>query len=155
MRSAPPATEVALVATLAVTAGAVGAFTAGFATPQQYLNLFTLLFALRVLGQLVVLVCAPRWLPPMGDWNFVPYGVLLPIQLALLGVMTELLRAPPHPRALLVVAAFLYWGAMLVRYVVRIARVEDKRWFRGAIPIVFHCVLASFLCVLGAAPGNP
>jgi hypothetical protein len=26
---------------------------------------------------------------------------------------------------------------------------RDARWFGGAIPIVFHCVLASFILVVG------
>jgi hypothetical protein len=39
---------------------------------------------------------------------------------------------------------------MAVRYVVRMGRQPDQRWFGGTIPIVFHWVLASFLFVLGS-----
>jgi hypothetical protein len=51
---------------------------------------------------------------------------------------------------LLVAAAFAYWGAMAVRYVLRMRR-PSERWFGGAIPIFFHCVLAGFVFVLGVA----
>ena len=43
----------------------------------------------------------------------------------------------------------VYAGAMLVRYVVRMRRRRDQRWFGGTIPIVFHWVLAAFLLVYG------
>jgi hypothetical protein len=39
---------------------------------------------------------------------------------------------------------------MVVRYVVRMARRPGQRWFGGAIPIVFHIVLSSWLFVFGS-----
>jgi uncharacterized protein len=39
---------------------------------------------------------------------------------------------------------------MAVRYAVRMARRPGERWFGGAIPIVFHCVLAAWLFVFGS-----
>jgi hypothetical protein len=30
------------------------------------------------------------------------------------------------------------------------ARRPEQRWFGGTVPIVFHCVLAAFLFVLGS-----
>jgi len=46
--------------------------------------------------------------------------------------------------------AYVYAAAMLVRYLVRMMRRPEQRWFGGAIPIVFHLVLASYLYVLGS-----
>ena len=39
---------------------------------------------------------------------------------------------------------------MAARYVVRMARRSEQRWFGGTIPIVFHFVLAAYLTVFGA-----
>jgi hypothetical protein len=120
-----------------------------------YLALFTALFALRVVGQVGVAAFAPGWLPPMAEWNFVPYRLLLPAQVLILALMVALVAglAEPGPgwaRAL-VVSAFVYWSAMGVRYAIRMARMPEERWLGGAIPIVFHCVLAAFLFVLGVS----
>ena len=50
----------------------------------------------------------------------------------------------------LVVFSALYAGAMVIRYVVRMARRPDARWFGGTIPIVFHLVLATYVYALGS-----
>jgi hypothetical protein len=34
---------------------------------------------------------------------------------------------------------------MVVRYVARMARRPDQRWFGGTIPIFFHSVIAAFV----------
>jgi uncharacterized protein len=166
--SSPAATNILLVATLVVTIAAVAEFlrrTEGggevFAkTAGAFLALFTVLFATRVAGQLVVRHVAPRWLPPMDRWNLMPYRLLLPIQLVLLAVMSwislslladEGFLAEPH-RGLGLFAvgiSFLYAGSMVVRYAVRMRRRPGERWFGGAIPIVFHIVLAAFVFTYG------
>ena len=85
MSTTPRPTAIALLATLALTAGALATFLARApVSPAAYLMLFPGLFAVRVAGQLWVAAFAPAWLPPMADWNFVPYRVLLPVQLLLL-----------------------------------------------------------------------
>jgi hypothetical protein len=94
----------------------------------------------------------------MEDWNFVPYRILLPVQLALLGLMCALCVAVARgwemrPAEVLVAAALLYWMAMVVRYALRMRR-PAERWFGGTIPIVFHCVLAGYLFVLGLSVGT-
>jgi ABC-type multidrug transport system permease subunit len=38
---------------------------------------------------------------------------------------------------------------MLVRYAVSMALQPEWRWFGHTIPIVFHCVLATFLMTYG------
>jgi uncharacterized protein len=128
-----------------------------------FLLVFTLLFAVRVAGQLAVVLRAPRWLPPMesGQWNLMPYRLLLPIQLVFLVVMGWLVASflaesgpptEPEPAFGWVVIGFsvVYATAMVVRYVVRMRRRPGERWFGGAIPIVFHWVLAGFLFVFGS-----
>lgn len=163
----PPATNIALVAVLLVTVAAVADYLrragAHDVDPQvagAYLTLFTALFAVRVAGQLVVLLAAPGWLPPMDRWNLMPYRLLLPIQLTFLAVMTwicvglladEGIVADPHRGFGLfaVGLSFVYAGSMAVRYVVRMRRRPGERWFGGAIPIVFHVVLAAFVFTYG------
>jgi hypothetical protein len=127
-------------------------------TAARYLLLFTLLFLLRVVGQIVVALRAPRWLPPMEQWNLLPYRLLLPIQLGFLAVMASIVYAVAIDAApssastfgrFLIGLSVVYAGAMAVRYVVRMRRRPDQRWFGGAIPIVFHLVLAAFLLAWG------
>jgi hypothetical protein len=164
-RSAPAPTIAALLATLVVVVAALALHAFGNeADPRRagvFLGLFTALFAVRVAGQTAVLAVAPRWLPPMQQWNLLPYAILLPLQLVMLAGMVavtadlargaELLPAGgPAIGYALVGAAGCYWGAMAVRYGVRMARRPGERWFGGAIPIVFHCVLAAWLFVLGS-----
>ena len=55
-----------------------------------FLAFFGLLFLVRVVGQILVALRAPAWLPPMDEWNLSPYHLLLPAQLAILGVMAWL-----------------------------------------------------------------
>jgi hypothetical protein len=47
--------------------------------------------------------------------------------------------------------ALVYSAVMALRYCIRMARRPSARWLGGTIPIVFHCVLAAFLFVLGAS----
>ena len=164
----PTATKAALVLTLAIAAAALldflvrkpaGAIEPTFVAP--YLWLFTSLFAVRVIGQLVVRSRAPRWLPPMDDWNLTPYHLLLPTQVVILGVMARIdtefssgsgAAATGHPILGLALLGFsgAYAGGMAVRYIVRMSRRPAVRWFGGTIPIVFHWVLASYLFVVGS-----
>jgi hypothetical protein len=164
----PGATKVALVTTLLVTAGGVVAFVA--AAPDArvdprlagwFLLLFALLFLVRVAGQVVVALRAPGWLPPMRQWNLFPYPLLLPVQVAFLGIIAWLLRdfltesgpaVEPKPAFGRFVLGFsgVYATAMAVRFAVRMRRRPEERWFGGTIPIVFHGVLAAFLFTLGS-----
>jgi uncharacterized protein len=158
-------TRVVLVACLALTLFVVvdvlrrdelEAQTAGW-----YLLLLTGLFVIRVVGQVFVVLRAPAWLPPMDEWNLMPYRLLLPIQLVFVGVLTAislaLLRdqgalAEQHSSfgRFLIGLSAVYAAAMVVRYAVRMTRRPRERWFGGAIPIVFHLVLAGFLFTWGS-----
>lgn len=121
------------------------------------------LFSLRVIGQLVVVRFHPRWLPPMAQWysGLIPYRFLLPIQAAFLIVMAAVAYdfsrgagvfvapRPPVGQAVLWFS-YAYFAGMVVRYVLRMWRRPDQRWFGGSIPIVFHWVLAAYLFVFAS-----
>jgi uncharacterized protein len=130
--------------------------------------IFTLLLVLRVLGQIVVVVCAPRWLPPMEQWQsgLLPYPVLLAGQMIVLTLMVwiclDFSRASgmfvdprrPDGGRLIIWFSYAYFGGMVVRYIVWMWRRPDQRWFGGTIPIIFHSVVAAFLCTFGHYHAN-
>jgi hypothetical protein len=168
VETTPAPTKVALVATLLITGAVLAAFlrTAPSAEIEPRRTSYALvvlsfLFLLRVAGQLTVVARGPRWLPPMLDWNLAPYRIVLPAQIAFLVVMGlicgDLFRsegafATPSPgfgRAA-IWFSYVYAAAIGVRYVLRMTRRRDQRWFGGTIPMVFHLVLASFVYVYGS-----
>jgi hypothetical protein len=98
---------------------------------------------------------------PTEEWNLTPYRLLLPTQVAILALMAwigvDLSRgvgfwATPKPRLgeALQLFAYVYAAVMAARYAIRMTQRREQRWFGGAIPIVFHWVLASYLYVLGS-----
>ena len=128
-----------------------------------FLALCTLLLYLRVIGQIVVVLRAPRWLPPMGQWQsgLLPYPVLLLGQVIVLTLMTWIcvdfargagrLVEPRWPNAGVVFMWIggVYFSGMIVRYVIWMWRRPDQRWFGGTIPIIFHSIVAAFLFAFG------
>jgi hypothetical protein len=164
----PLLTKALLVTTVAATVAGIVGFTQarqGSAIDPQlaagYLWFYSGLFLVRVAGQLVVRTRRPGWLPPDEEWNLTPYRFLLPVQLTILGLMAwinvDLSRgagvwATPKPNfgETVLWFAYAYAATMVVRYLVRMGRRPEQRWFGGAIPIVFHWVLASYLYVLGS-----
>ena len=127
-----------------------------------FLALCTLLLFLRVIGQVIVFRFAPRWLPPMAQWQsgLLPYPVLLASQIIVLTLMSlitiDFMRGSgyfvePHPQGAIfsLVFAAVYFGGMVLRYIVRMTRRPDQRWFGGTIPIVFHSIMAAFLWAWG------
>jgi hypothetical protein len=132
-------------------------------TYSPILWLLTLLLFGRVVGQLVVFFSAPKWLPPMGQWQsgLVPYPLLVAVQVIVLALMAWISRdfsrgagfwIEPHPQLGLIVLwwSYAYFGAMVVRYVVRMARRPDQRWLGGTIPIIFHALVAAFQWIFAA-----
>jgi hypothetical protein len=119
-------------------------------------------FCGRVLGQLLVALDAAPWLPPMNQWfsGLLPYPALLASQALIIllcgWISVDFTRGrgfwvktrPFFARAMLVFA-YIYLGAMLVRYPLRMALVPEARWFGQTIPIFFHWVLVAFLVVFG------
>ena len=128
-----------------------------------FLWLFTVLLFFRVIGQIVVVLWAPRWLPPMHQWQsgLLPYPVLLASQIVVLTLMvwicldftrgTGVFLAPKRSEVGRFVTwfSYVYFAGMIVRYVVRMVERPDQRWFGGTIPIIFHCVVAAFLWTFG------
>ena len=127
-----------------------------------WLWLFAVLLLLRVVGQIIVVRHAPRWLPPMQQWQsgLLPYPILLLGQVIVLIVMFWIsvefstargMFVQPYPgRGRFVVwFSYVYFGGMALRYVIWMARRPDQRWLGGTIPIIFHCVVAAFLFTFG------
>lgn len=127
-----------------------------------FLILFTVLLFGRVAGQLLVYLYAPRWLPPMDEWQsgLLPYPVLLASQAVVLTFMALICRdfarghgffVAPHPRGGVFSGwfAYVYFGGMVVRYIVTMTVRPERRWFGGTIPIVFHSFVAAFLWTWG------
>ncbi len=124
--------------------------------------LLLLLFSLRVAGQFTVAVWNVSFLPPMEERfsGVVSYSVLMPVQLAILGLMTMVCPrfsrgegwfARPHARLgrVLVWFGLVYLIVMVLRYVPRMTLYPAERWTGGSIPIFFPWVLAAFLFVAG------
>jgi uncharacterized protein len=127
------------------------------------LSLFTCLLVLRVVGQIVVVLRAPSWLPPMEQWQsgLLPYPMLLAAQIVVLTIMVEISvnviqgrgifidpRRPEMGRAI-VWFSYVYFAGMVARYIIRMTRRPDQRWFGGTIPIIFHSFVAAFLFTYG------
>jgi hypothetical protein len=123
-----------------------------------WLWLFTVLLSLRVIGQMIVVLHGPQWLPPMDQWQsgLLPYPVLVLGQVIVLTVMLWIcvhftlgsgMFVQPYPgRGHYILGfSYVYFGGMILRYIIRMKRRPDQRWFGGTIPIIFHCVVAAFL----------
>ena len=119
----------------------------------RVLWILTILFFLRVLGQVLVAFLHVDFLPPMSSWysGVLPYPLLLPIQIVILAVQITIdigvwrghdavLRSRPRAGRVLQWLSYLYAGSMLVRLVVTRSH---------PIPIVFHWVLAAYLFTVG------
>ncbi|GFE83213.1 hypothetical protein GCM10011487_52130 [Steroidobacter agaridevorans] len=119
----------------------------------------TVLFLLRVVGQLEVLLAAPSWLPPMSDWysGLIPYPILVPVQIAILMlmsalVMREMQTERRHGMPWVRRFAIVYFVAMVLRLLLQLLRGADNAIDAGGIPVAFHWVLALFLLVLSRPP---
>jgi len=126
------------------------------------LAILTLLFALRVLGQALVVIFSVDWLPSTEQWfsGLIRYPILLGIQLVMLAGMVKIaagvwrgtgLFAKPRPAwaHFLIICSVIYAGSMVLRYVFTMTYRPEMRWFGGTIPILFHFVLACFLYTWG------
>lgn len=120
------------------------------------------LFALRVLGQLLVVLGWAPFLPPMEEWfsGALAYPPLLASQVVILILYTKICLDFTRGRGYFVMprrrlgVGLLWFGsiyltAMILRYVLRMSLYPGERWLGGAIPIVFHWVLAAFLLTVG------
>ena len=110
------------------------------------------LFALRVLGQLLVVAGMAPFLPPIDEWQsgLLPYPALLASQILILVLLITVCVQFSRGRGYFVghhawlatplwVVGWLYAIGMVVRYALL---------RRDIIPVMFHIVLASFLLVV-------
>ena len=125
------------------------------------LAILAVAFFNRVLGQVLVVLFEPSFLPPMEAWysGLVPYPVLLAGQLLILltqcfisvqlwvgrGFVTS---ERPRVGAVLKWLSVIYFLAMAMRCVIVMTSNSQLRWQGHAIPIVFHCVLALYVYLL-------
>jgi uncharacterized protein len=132
---------------------------------QQYflvLSSLLVLFCLRVLGQLLVALFHVSFLPPMEDWfsGAIPYVPLLFCQTLIILAFGKICfdfrirdgyfsKSKPNLGSWLLLIGSLYLAIMIIRFAIRMSLYPHERWLGGSIPIFFHCVLASFLIVLG------
>lgn len=120
------------------------------------------LFCLRVIGQMLVAFLGVSWLPPMEEWysGLIPYPWLLMSQFLIILIYCRVCIEFTRGRGFFVVPrralgsgllsfGCIYLGAMVARYVIRMSLYPHERWLGGSIPIIFHCVLAGFLLVVG------
>src|SRR5262249_16496344 len=88
------------------------------------------------------------------------YPVLLFLQICIIALMAKVCRdmrrhrgvfARPNQRfgKFLLEGGAIYLLMMVLRYAMHMALYPHERWFGGALPIFFHCVLASFVLVWG------
>jgi hypothetical protein len=121
-------------------------------------------FFLRVIGQMLVTWRKVRWLPAVEHWQsgLLPYPALVASQAAILGLMGTMVAgvwrgrgrfAQPHPRLGRWVRGFglVYFTSMVIRYVVTMIVRPQWRWFGHTIPIIFHCILATYLFLYSGA----
>jgi hypothetical protein len=133
--------------------------------PRRYPMLLatcTVLFVLRVAGQILVSFHEVSFLPPFAEWysGLMPYWMLLPVQLVMIVGMVWIVRdfvcgrgffvaLAPRTGMILMVLGSIYAASMVVRYVATMWLHPELRWFTGTIPIWFHLVLATFIFTLG------
>jgi hypothetical protein len=99
----------------------------------------------------------------MREWysGLLPYYLLLPAQLLIFAFMTivaydysgedgYLFVTSSIKGKLLMGLAIAYFSSMVIRYAATMARHPEQRWLGGTIPIVFHCLLAAFIFLVGS-----
>jgi ABC-type transport system involved in cytochrome c biogenesis permease subunit len=114
------------------------------------------------MGQVLVAFFGVTFLPPMSEWYsaLITYPVLLPIQIVILFLQTKIsldiwggvgffARRRPRAGRALCWFSYVYFLAMVVRYVLTMYLYPERRWLSGTIPIFFHWVLATYVFVLG------
>ena len=118
-----------------------------------------ILFALRVLAQLVQAVYEVPLLPPFEAWqgSGLPYPVLLGSQAVILALVVLALRQvkrgtiTPSPWQYLGCFALggLYLAVMAFRLVAGLTFLAENEWFASGIPALFHIILASLILIFG------
>jgi uncharacterized protein len=128
---------------------------------SRVLLILLFLFCLRVIGQMLVAFLHVSFLPPMKEWfsGLLPYPELVVSQILIILLFSKVcsdfyrgtgyfVKLSPRFSSNLIIFGCVYFSGMIVRYVLRMSLYPDQRWFGGTIPIIFHCVLASFILVM-------
>lgn len=125
----------------------------------------TALFAARVLAQAIQFFRPVDTLPPFLAFqgSALPYGVLLPAQLVILGTMLAstiaVVRGSHIPTLargrFLAWFGALYFAGSVLRLGVGVLLPDSAPWFRAWISGAFHLVLASFVLVLANCHRRP
>ncbi len=120
------------------------------------LGLLALLFALRILLQLVLEAAEVSALPQdeAFDSGLLPYAWLLAAQLAILTAMVLAIKAVdgaarPRLGLLMTLVGTLYLTVMLARAGIGATGLVESGWFQAPLPTSFHLLLASFVILLG------
>lgn len=128
--------------------------------------LLTGLFAGRVVGQMVQFWLPQSFLPEFGSFqgSNLPYSVLLPSQILILGFMAWILgkvqarelRPSARTAAVLAWLGGIYMFGSMVRIVVGLTLPGASSWFTAWVPAAFHVVLAAFVLTLARcfSPGE-
>jgi hypothetical protein len=132
------------------------------AFPDYAVILWTLslLFFLRVIGQLIQHFNPVSWLPQFEVWQGspLPYGFLFFSQLIILAVMIRITQQhasgcvqknPSQGKWLLAIGVLCFVG-MTGRLVIGLTNLSAHPWFHKFLPAFFHLVLATFVLLLAA-----
>lgn len=110
------------------------------------------LFALRVLGQLLVVAGVAPFLPPMDEWQsgLLPYPLLLASQIVILAILaTVCVQFSRHRGFFVRRNAWLATPLWIVGWIYAIGMVGRYALLRrDIIPVIFHIVLAGFLLIV-------
>lgn len=120
--------------------------------------LLSVAFALRVVGQALQYWIPQTFLPTFGSFqgSNLPYGVLLPVQLVILGLMIKASWQVQHGKTIpsrrtgqmLVWSGSIYMAASVARVIIGLTMETASPWFRAWTPAVFHLVLSGFVLAL-------
>lgn len=129
------------------------------------LSVLTLLFGLRVLGQLIQYLAPTDLLPAFDAWqgSTLPYPVLLGFQLLILiacgiavrSVATRRLTPNPKTARVLYILGIPYFSLMFLRLALGVEALQDVPWFSATLPAFFHMVLAGILLTLAHYHSSP
>ena len=120
------------------------------------------IFILRVTGQMLVAFGCGGFLPPMEEWQsgLLPYPFLVVFQIIIIILYGKVCLDFSHNKGFFVtprrrlgkglfIFGSIYFSAMIIRYVIRMAFHPEARWLGGTIPIFLHLILATFLLIVG------
>ena len=123
------------------------------------LGILLFLFAGRVVAQLIQALGPVAFLPPFGAWQSgaLPYPILLPIQLALLGFMAVVqvrvvsgsIRPRPAAGVPLLSLGCLYLALAFARLGSALSFGADHVFLGALLPSIFHVVLSAWFLILG------